>query len=62
MDTFKFNFLDALAEKKKRYEETQDERHLFYEKKVNGTEESKGLHKDSDEFRTEYMLEWILGV
>lgn len=34
-DVFKFNFLDALEEKKKCFEATSDERHLFYEKKVN---------------------------
>lgn len=61
-DVFIFNFLEALKEKKEYYEKTKDERHLFYERSVYWTDESEWMRKDTDQFKTEFMLEWILWV
>lgn len=61
-DIFIFNFLEALKEKQEYYEKTNDERHLFYKRSIEWTNESEWMRKDTDEFKTEYMLEWILWI
>ncbi|MCK4261375.1 MAG: hypothetical protein KAX49_20565 [Halanaerobiales bacterium] len=48
----------ALVDRKKKYEETKNPVHLNYEKHIKHRKLEIG--EDSDEFRTQYALEWIL--
>ena len=48
----------AIKERKEMYKRTNDERHLYYERFVQSR--IRDIGEDSDEFRTQYKLEWVL--
>ena len=58
--TFKYYCYDIIKMRQKRYEEDGNEMHLKYEQHVKKREYKLG--KDNDEFRTQYLLEWVIGV
>lgn len=48
----------ALEERQERYDRTGDEIHLNYKKHIE--KKKREIREDSDEFKTQYLLEWIL--
>lgn len=57
---FKLDYNDCVEICKKRYEETNDVRHLLYVQGIQKQLQSNELPEDT--FKTQYLLEWILGV
>ena len=60
VNVIKCDYKRVMADRRKAYEQDGNPEHLYYENYVTREIEEKGLENDA--FRTQYGLEWILGV